>query len=176
MTDVRVFHHHVSTATLLELILDALLCFLAVPLLLSGFGQGTLAGLGTQGTLVTAASYALAIPLLFSVVGIYRRNAVPVSRGAMLTRGLLALFGAVVITALMLHPLQHVDTATLAAQMALVGLGRVMARPVVRDGRVVAARTLHATLAADHRVSDGLVGARFLTALQQHLAQPESLA
>ncbi|MEW6707614.1 MAG: 2-oxo acid dehydrogenase subunit E2, partial [Pseudomonadota bacterium] len=61
-------------------------------------------------------------------------------------------------------------------QVALVGLGRVLPRPVVRDGQVLAARTVHATLAADHRASDGLVGARFLAALQQRFAQPESLA
>ncbi|MEW6704311.1 MAG: TIGR03013 family XrtA/PEP-CTERM system glycosyltransferase [Pseudomonadota bacterium] len=129
MTDVRVFHHHVSTATLLELIADALLCFLAVPLLVSEFGQGGgVLGMGMQGTLVTAGSYAIAIPLLFSVVGIYRRNAVPVSRGAMLTRGALALFGAVIITALTLHPLQHVDTPTLAAQMALLFVGLIVVR------------------------------------------------
>jgi pyruvate dehydrogenase E2 component (dihydrolipoamide acetyltransferase) len=61
-------------------------------------------------------------------------------------------------------------------QVALVGLGRVMPRPVVRDGCVVAARTVHVSLAADHRASDGLVGARFLAALQARLADPKGLA
>jgi pyruvate dehydrogenase E2 component (dihydrolipoamide acetyltransferase) len=60
-------------------------------------------------------------------------------------------------------------------QVALVGLGRVAARPWVRAESVVAARTVHATLAADHRVSDGLVGARFLGLLAERLADPESL-
>ncbi len=60
-------------------------------------------------------------------------------------------------------------------QVALVGLGRVAPRPVVQDGRVVAAPTVHLTLAADHRASDGLVGARFLAALAERLAHPESL-
>jgi pyruvate dehydrogenase E2 component (dihydrolipoamide acetyltransferase) len=59
--------------------------------------------------------------------------------------------------------------------VALVGIGRVAVRPVVDDGRVVAARTVHLTLAADHRVSDGLVGARFLAALRERLAHPEAL-
>ena len=54
-------------------------------------------------------------------------------------------------------------------QVALVGLGRVMLRPAVVDGQVVAARTLHASLAGDHRVSDGLVGSRFLAALTARL-------
>ena len=54
-------------------------------------------------------------------------------------------------------------------QVALVGLGRVALRPAVVDGQVVAARTLHASLAGDHRVSDGLVGSRFLAALTARL-------
>jgi pyruvate dehydrogenase E2 component (dihydrolipoamide acetyltransferase) len=58
-------------------------------------------------------------------------------------------------------------------QVALVGLGRVAERPVVRDGAIVAARTLNVTLAADHRASDGLSGARFLAALRQRLEHPE---
>lgn len=61
-------------------------------------------------------------------------------------------------------------------QVAVVGLGRVAPRPVVRDGQVVVARTVHVTLSADHRVSDGLVGARFLAELQRLLAHPEALA
>lgn len=58
-------------------------------------------------------------------------------------------------------------------QVALIGLGRVASRPVVQDGAVVAARTVHLSLAADHRASDGLIGARFLAAVQRRLAQPE---
>lgn len=56
-------------------------------------------------------------------------------------------------------------------QVALVGLGRVALRPAVVGGQVVAARTLHASLAGDHRVSDGLVGSRFLAALDALLNQ-----
>lgn len=61
-------------------------------------------------------------------------------------------------------------------QVALVGFGRVAQRPWVADGRVVAARTVHATLSADHRVSDGMRGARFLTELDRLFQQPDSLA
>jgi pyruvate dehydrogenase E2 component (dihydrolipoamide acetyltransferase) len=60
-------------------------------------------------------------------------------------------------------------------QVALVGLGRVALRPVVADGAVVAARTIRLTLAGDHRVSDGLAGARFLAALAERLGHPETL-
>lgn len=60
-------------------------------------------------------------------------------------------------------------------QVALVGFGRVAERPWVRDGRVVAARCLHATLAADHRVTDGAIGARFLARLTDLLTEPDRL-
>lgn len=58
-------------------------------------------------------------------------------------------------------------------QVALIGLGSVAARPVVQDGALGIARTLHVSLAADHRVSDGRVGARFLAALRERLMHPE---
>jgi pyruvate dehydrogenase E2 component (dihydrolipoamide acetyltransferase) len=60
-------------------------------------------------------------------------------------------------------------------QVAIVGLGRVSARPWADGSQVVVARTVHATLAGDHRVSDGLVGARFLGLLAERLAAPEAL-
>jgi pyruvate dehydrogenase E2 component (dihydrolipoamide acetyltransferase) len=61
-------------------------------------------------------------------------------------------------------------------QVALVGVGRIVPRPVVRDNQVVVARTVHVSLAADHRVSDGMIGARFLGELARRLAQPQELA
>jgi pyruvate dehydrogenase E2 component (dihydrolipoamide acetyltransferase) len=59
-------------------------------------------------------------------------------------------------------------------QVALVGLGRVLARPTVRDGAIVATRTMNATLSGDHRVTDGLTGARFLGALRERFEHPEA--
>lgn len=59
-------------------------------------------------------------------------------------------------------------------QVALVGIGRVLRRPVVHeDGSLAAARTMNVTLAADHRASDGLAGARFLAAVRERLMHPE---
>lgn len=60
-------------------------------------------------------------------------------------------------------------------QVAIVGLGTVTPKPTVRDGAVVIARTMQATLSADHRVTDGLVGARFLNIFKRELAHPEQL-
>jgi pyruvate dehydrogenase E2 component (dihydrolipoamide acetyltransferase) len=61
-------------------------------------------------------------------------------------------------------------------QVALVGIGRSTFKPWVIDGAIVPARVLHATLSADHRVSDGMRGARFLVEFDRLLQQPESLA
>jgi pyruvate dehydrogenase E2 component (dihydrolipoamide acetyltransferase) len=61
-------------------------------------------------------------------------------------------------------------------QVALVGFGRVVRKPAVVGDAVVAARVVHATLSADHRVSDGMRGARFLAALDRLLQSPEALA
>lgn len=60
-------------------------------------------------------------------------------------------------------------------QVALVGFGRVAERPWVEDGRVVSLPLLTATLAADHRVSDGHRGAIFLARVRDLLQRPAEL-
>ena len=61
-------------------------------------------------------------------------------------------------------------------QVAIIGFGRVDRRPIVDvTGAVVAMPAVTATLAADHRVSDGHRGALFLAALREALQQPEQL-
>jgi len=61
-------------------------------------------------------------------------------------------------------------------QVALVGIGRLYVKPWVIDGAIAPVRVLDATLSADHRVSDGMRGARFLCELERLLQQPEVLA
>ena len=61
-------------------------------------------------------------------------------------------------------------------QVALVGFGRLAVRPWVQDGKVCALPLLTATLAADHRASDGHQGALFLAELRELLQQPQTLA
>ena len=60
-------------------------------------------------------------------------------------------------------------------QVALVGFGRIVERPWVDGGAVVAVPLLSATLCADHRVSDGHRGALFLARLRDLLQHPEAL-
>jgi pyruvate dehydrogenase E2 component (dihydrolipoamide acetyltransferase) len=60
-------------------------------------------------------------------------------------------------------------------QVALVGFGRVAQRPWAENGMLGALPTVVASLAADHRASDGHRGARFLAALAARLQEPEKL-
>jgi len=61
-------------------------------------------------------------------------------------------------------------------QVALVGFGGVAERPWVEGGAVVPMPVVTASLAADHRVSDGHRGALFLARLRDLLQQPETLS
>ncbi len=60
-------------------------------------------------------------------------------------------------------------------QVALVGFGKLAPRVCVVDGAPRIAVTVHASLAADHRVSDGHRGAQFLNTLSDILQQPSTL-
>lgn len=60
-------------------------------------------------------------------------------------------------------------------QVAILGFGQVLTRPWVTDGNVVACPLVTASLAADHRASDGHAGGLFLTAIDRILQEPESL-
>jgi pyruvate dehydrogenase E2 component (dihydrolipoamide acetyltransferase) len=60
-------------------------------------------------------------------------------------------------------------------QVAIVGLGRITERPWAENGALAARKVITATLAADHRASDGHRGALFLAALGRLLKEPEKL-
>jgi pyruvate dehydrogenase E2 component (dihydrolipoamide acetyltransferase) len=60
-------------------------------------------------------------------------------------------------------------------QVALIGYGKVLERPVAVGGLVGVRPVVIATLAADHRATDGYTGARFLNALDGLLQRPEEL-
>lgn len=60
-------------------------------------------------------------------------------------------------------------------QVALVGFGTIVERPWAENGMVGARPVVRATLAADHRASDGHEGARFLATIARLLHTPEAL-
>lgn len=62
-----------------------------------------------------------------------------------------------------------------APQVALVGFGRITEQPWARGGMIGVHPVVTATLSADHRVSDGLRGGRFLARIDELLQEPEEL-
>lgn len=60
-------------------------------------------------------------------------------------------------------------------QVALVGFGRMREMPWSNDGGLFVMPAVNASLAADHRVSDGHTGALFLADLRARLQHPEQL-
>jgi pyruvate dehydrogenase E2 component (dihydrolipoamide acetyltransferase) len=57
-------------------------------------------------------------------------------------------------------------------QAGILGLGAATQRPVAVDGSVVIATMMTCTVSADHRVLDGVTGARLLTAFKGYIEQP----
>ncbi len=60
-------------------------------------------------------------------------------------------------------------------QVAIVGAGAIREQAWVQDGKCVVRPVLTLSLGADHRVTDGRLGARFLRAIAELLAHPELL-
>ncbi|MFT6074814.1 MAG: pyruvate dehydrogenase E2 component (dihydrolipoamide acetyltransferase) [Yoonia sp.] len=60
-------------------------------------------------------------------------------------------------------------------QVAIVGIGTPSLQPAVVDGQVEPRSIAKITLAADHRVSDGHNGAKFLRAIIKNMQHPEAL-
>jgi pyruvate dehydrogenase E2 component (dihydrolipoamide acetyltransferase) len=60
-------------------------------------------------------------------------------------------------------------------QVAIVAAGAITERPWVYEGKLTVRAVLNLTLAADHRVTDGRAGSRFVRAIAELLAAPEKL-
>jgi pyruvate dehydrogenase E2 component (dihydrolipoamide acetyltransferase) len=60
-------------------------------------------------------------------------------------------------------------------QVALVGFGKVVERPWCANGQIVTRPVLTATLAGDHRATDGHRGSVFLATVERLLQEPEKL-
>jgi pyruvate dehydrogenase E2 component (dihydrolipoamide acetyltransferase) len=61
-------------------------------------------------------------------------------------------------------------------QAAILSVGAVEPRPVVRDGQVVARHVMSVTLACDHRILYGADAAEFLARVRALLESPVGLA
>lgn len=57
-------------------------------------------------------------------------------------------------------------------EAAILAVGAVTPKPVVRDGQVVVRQMMRVTMSCDHRVIDGATGARFLQTFKRILENP----
>ncbi|MGV6996640.1 dihydrolipoamide acetyltransferase family protein [Desulfovibrio sp. QI0430] len=60
-------------------------------------------------------------------------------------------------------------------ETGILGVGRVVEKPVIREGAVVARSMMGLSLTFDHRVEDGAPAAEFLKTLVEYLAEPALL-
>ncbi|NUM41996.1 MAG: 2-oxo acid dehydrogenase subunit E2, partial [Leptospiraceae bacterium] len=58
---------------------------------------------------------------------------------------------------------------------ALMAVGSLVEKPVVKNGTIVAGKTITVTLSCDHRVVDGAVGAKFLSEFKDLIEHPHQL-
>lgn len=70
----------------------------------------------------------------------------------------------------------HIGTPILVpGQVAILGIGALLERPVVVDGAVAVGTVLHTSLTIDHRIVDGETAGRFQSALGRYLSDPQLL-
>lgn len=58
---------------------------------------------------------------------------------------------------------------------AILSVGAIVQKPVVKNGQVVVGNTMTITLACDHRTIDGATGAKFLQTLRQYIENPVTM-
>jgi 2-oxoisovalerate dehydrogenase E2 component (dihydrolipoyl transacylase) len=84
--------------------------------------------------------------------------------GSTITITSLGALGGIVTTPVINYP-----------EVAIIGVGRIVERPVIRDGHIVARKMMNLSSSFDHRVVDGADGAKFVQALRALLETPAML-
>jgi len=84
--------------------------------------------------------------------------------GSTITITSLGPLGGIVHTPVINHP-----------EVAIVGVNKIVDRPVVRNGGMVARKMMNLSSSFDHRVIDGMVAAEFIQAIRGYLECPATL-
>ncbi|WP_026977085.1 pyruvate dehydrogenase complex dihydrolipoamide acetyltransferase [Flavobacterium tegetincola] len=58
---------------------------------------------------------------------------------------------------------------------AILSVGAIVEKPIVKNGQIVVGNTMMLTLACDHRTVDGATGAQFLQTLKQYMENPVTM-
>jgi len=84
--------------------------------------------------------------------------------GSTFTVSNLGMFGILEFTSIINQP-----------NSAILSVGAIVEKPVVRNGQVVVGNTMKLSLACDHRTVDGATGAQFLQTLRAYLENPVTM-
>ncbi len=84
--------------------------------------------------------------------------------GSTFTVSNLGMFGIVEFTSIINQP-----------NSAILSVGAIVEKPVVRNGEIVVGHTMKITLACDHRTVDGATGSQFLLTLRTYLENPVTM-
>ncbi|MEO1010174.1 MAG: 2-oxo acid dehydrogenase subunit E2 [Bacteroidota bacterium] len=84
--------------------------------------------------------------------------------GSTFTVSNLGMFGIVEFTSIINQP-----------NSAILSVGAIVEKPVVKQGEIVVGNTMKVTLACDHRTVDGATGAQFLQTLRSYLENPVTM-
>jgi pyruvate dehydrogenase E2 component (dihydrolipoamide acetyltransferase) len=83
--------------------------------------------------------------------------------------------GTFTISNMGMLPIEHFTAIINPPQGAILAVGAIKERPVVRDGQIGVAHTMMVTLSCDHRILDGMTGGQFLAELKKLLENPVGL-
>ncbi|HLW71726.1 MAG TPA: 2-oxo acid dehydrogenase subunit E2 [Candidatus Binataceae bacterium] len=70
---------------------------------------------------------------------------------------------------------EHFAAVIVPPQAGILAVSAVKEKPVVRNGQLAVGKTMMLTVACDHRIIDGVVGARFVNEIKRFLENPASL-
>lgn len=137
--------------------------------------EGVQLGIATQsevGLSVPVVAHAESLDLWQTATEIARlANAVRVGKatreelsGSTITISSLGAVGGVVSTPIINHP-----------EVAIVGVNRIIERPMFREGQVVARKLMNLSSSFDHRIVDGMDAAEFVQAIRTRLETPALL-
>ena len=90
-----------------------------------------------------------------------KKLTIPEMEGSTFTISNLGMFGITDFTSIINQP-----------NSAILSVGAIVEKPVVKDGKLAVGHTMKLTLACDHRTVDGATGAQFLQTLKTYIENP----
>ncbi|MGB0980488.1 MAG: 2-oxo acid dehydrogenase subunit E2 [Winogradskyella sp.] len=100
----------------------------------------------------------------FAAKARHKKLALDEMEGSTFTISNLGMFGIESFTSIINQP-----------NSAILSVGAIVAKPVVKNGQVVAGNTMKLTLACDHRTVDGATGSQFLQTLKGYIENPVTM-